>query len=197
MFDVLFICNFQMYWMYWVCCRRSLWATTWWRQVYSDLSCPNLLYNSLSRITLLKLKDWLVCIYLTLAYLFGLIMVSLCYCFNLINEHDVIIYDTMMLSRWCSCDNLGDSDCFLSTSPWWPIWGVAARDNSATMRVEWDALSWLIRGTRGVVGFAVGLSMESRHSTCSVEVGCRGSWFSFISHPSFGEMCCVYKTGET
>jgi hypothetical protein len=25
-------------------------------------------------------------------------MVSLCYCFNLINEHDVIIYDTMMLS---------------------------------------------------------------------------------------------------
>jgi hypothetical protein len=51
----------------------------------------------------LKLKDWLVCIYLTLVYLFGLIMVSLCYCFNLINEHDVIIYDTMMLS-WCgSC----------------------------------------------------------------------------------------------
>jgi hypothetical protein len=26
-------------------------------------------------------------------------MVSLCYCFNLINEHDVIIYGTMMLSR--------------------------------------------------------------------------------------------------
>jgi hypothetical protein len=25
-------------------------------------------------------------------------MVSLCYCFNLINEHDVIIYDMMMLS---------------------------------------------------------------------------------------------------
>jgi hypothetical protein len=49
----------------WLCCRRSLWATTWWRQVSSDLSCPTLLYNSLSRITLLKLKDWLVCIYLT------------------------------------------------------------------------------------------------------------------------------------
>jgi hypothetical protein len=76
-----------------------------------------LTYNSLSRITLLKLKDWLVCIYLVLVYLFGLIMVSLCYCFNLINEHDVIIYDTMMLSLWCSCDNLGDSGCFLSTSP--------------------------------------------------------------------------------
>jgi hypothetical protein len=37
--------------------------------------------------------------YLTLVYLFGLIMVSSCYCLNLINEHDVIIYDTMMLSR--------------------------------------------------------------------------------------------------
>jgi hypothetical protein len=52
----------------------------------------------MSRIILLKLKDSLVCIYLTLVYLFGLIMVSLCYCFNLINEHDVIIYDKMMLS---------------------------------------------------------------------------------------------------
>jgi hypothetical protein len=30
---------------------------------------------------------------------FWVIMVSLFYCFNLINEHDVIIYDTMMLSR--------------------------------------------------------------------------------------------------
>jgi hypothetical protein len=88
----------------WVCCQISLWATTWWRQVSSDLSCPTLLYNALSRITLLKLKDWLVCTYLTLVYLFGLIMVSLCYCFNLINEHDVIIYDTTMLSRWGSCD---------------------------------------------------------------------------------------------
>jgi hypothetical protein len=88
----------------WVCCRRSLWATTWWRQVSSDLSCPTLLYNSMSRITLLKLKDLLVCIYLTLVYLFGLIMVSLCYCFNLINEHDVIFYDIMMLSRWGSWD---------------------------------------------------------------------------------------------
>jgi hypothetical protein len=88
----------------WVYCRRSLWATTWWRQVSSDLSCPTLLYNSLPRITLLKLKVWLVCIYLILVYLFGLIMVSLCYCLNLINEHDVIFYDTMMLSRWGSCD---------------------------------------------------------------------------------------------
>jgi hypothetical protein len=88
----------------WVCCWRPPWATTWWRQVSSDLSCPTLLYNSLSCITLLKLKDWLVCIYLTLVYLFGLILVSLCYGLNLINEHDVIFYDTMMLSRWGPCD---------------------------------------------------------------------------------------------
>jgi hypothetical protein len=101
----------------WVCCRRSLWATTWWRQVFSDLSCPTLLYNSLPRITLLKPKDWLVCISLTLVYLFGLIMVSLCYCLNLINEHDVIFYDTMMLSRWGSYDSLGDSGSLLIASP--------------------------------------------------------------------------------
>ena len=87
-----------------VCCRRSLWATSWWRQVSSYLLCPTILYNSLSCITLLKLKDWLVCISLILVYLFGLIMVNLCYCFNLINEHDVIFYDTMMLSRWGPCD---------------------------------------------------------------------------------------------
>ena len=88
----------------WVCCWRPPWATTWWRQVFLDLLCPTILYNSLSRITLLKLKDWLVCISLTLVYLFGLIMVSLCYCLNLINEHYVIFYDTMMLSRWGPCD---------------------------------------------------------------------------------------------
>jgi hypothetical protein len=48
-----------------------------------------------------------------------------------------------------------------------------------------------------VVGFAVGLSMGSGHSTCSVEAGCRGSRFGFVSHPSFGNMYCVYQTGET
>jgi hypothetical protein len=31
-------------------------------------------------------------------------MVSLCYCFNLINEHDAIFYDTMMLSLRGSYD---------------------------------------------------------------------------------------------
>jgi hypothetical protein len=30
---------------------------------------------------------------------FGLFWLALCYCFNLINEHDVSIYDMMMLSR--------------------------------------------------------------------------------------------------
>jgi hypothetical protein len=100
----------------WVSCWRPLWATTWWRQVSSDLSYPTLLYNSLSRITLLKSKDWLVCISLTLVYLCGLIMVSLCNCLNLINEHDVIFYNTMMLSRWGSYDSLGDLGSFLSVS---------------------------------------------------------------------------------
>ena len=63
---------------------------------YFTIHCPALLYW--------KPKDWLVCTYLSLAHLFGLIMVSLCYCLNLINEHDVIYYDTMMLSRWGPCD---------------------------------------------------------------------------------------------
>jgi hypothetical protein len=69
-------------------------------------------FNWSSRITLLKPKDWLVSIYLILVYLFGLLWLALCYCFNLINEHDVNIYDTMMLSRYWSCDTLGDSGCF-------------------------------------------------------------------------------------
>jgi hypothetical protein len=32
---------------------------------------------------------------------------------------------------------------------------MTTRKNSTTMRVEWDALSWLIRGTWGVVDFAI------------------------------------------
>jgi hypothetical protein len=58
-----------------------------------------LLYNSPSHIKLLKPND-LTSLYLPYPCLpFGLIMVSICYCFNLINEQDVNIYDTMMLSR--------------------------------------------------------------------------------------------------
>jgi hypothetical protein len=63
--------------------------------------------NSLSRITLLKPKDWLVCIYLILVYLSRLSWLALWYCFNLINKHDVITYDTMMLSRWYYRDTQG------------------------------------------------------------------------------------------
>jgi hypothetical protein len=53
--------------------------------------------------------------------------------------------------------------------------------------VVWDALSWLIRGTRGVVCFAVVPSMGSGHSTSSVEARCRGSFvlLSLIT-PSVG-----------
>jgi hypothetical protein len=36
---------------------------------------------------------------------------------------------------------LGDSGCFMSTSPQGPVLGVTTRDNSAAMRVEWDTLS--------------------------------------------------------
>jgi hypothetical protein len=141
---------------------RRPWASVWWRQMSSDLSCPTLLYNSLTR-----------------------------------NEHDVIIYDTMMLSRWGSCDYLRGLRLFPKYLSVRTCLGVTTRDNSATIRVEWDALIWLIRGTRGVVGFVVGPSMGSGHSTCSAEAGYRGSWFGFVSHPSFGEKYCVYQTGET
>jgi hypothetical protein len=73
------------------------------------------IYNTFSHITLFKPKDWLVYIYLSL-FTFWVIMVSLCYCFNLINEHDVNIYETMMLSRWWYCDILGGS-CHFSWVP--------------------------------------------------------------------------------
>jgi hypothetical protein len=49
-------------------------------------------------------------------------------------------------------------------------------ENSATMRVVWDTLSWLIRGTWGVVCFTVMPSVGSGHSTFSAEARCRGSF---------------------
>ena len=80
-----------------------------------------LLYKSLSRITQLKPKDWLA-LYLPCSWLpFGLLWLASCNCFTLINEHDVITYDTMMLSRWWSCDTLGTQ--------------------AVSMRVEWDNLA--------------------------------------------------------
>jgi hypothetical protein len=84
-------------------------------------------------------------------------------------------YDTMMLSQLCFCDTLGDLGHFSEYLSVRTYLGSDTQDNSATMRVEWDALSRLIRGTRGVVGFTVGPSMGFGHSTCSAEAGCRGS----------------------
>jgi hypothetical protein len=37
-------------------------------------------------------------VFIVLDYPFGLLWLASCYCFTLINEHDVITYDTMMLS---------------------------------------------------------------------------------------------------
>ena len=76
-------------------------------------------YNSSSNITLLKPKDWLA-LYLPCPWLpFGLLWLASCYCFTLINEHDVNTYDTM-LSLWLWCwtgDTLGGSSGFSSASP--------------------------------------------------------------------------------
>jgi hypothetical protein len=128
----LVYCSFvfiQMYWMH----DRFVETTSspWFLSVLPKIFLSNnlvkasvlwpimsyLFYNSLSRITQLKPKDWLA-LYLPCPWLpFGLLWLASCYYFTLINEHDVNIYDTMMLSRWWSCDTLGDSGCFLSTSP--------------------------------------------------------------------------------
>jgi hypothetical protein len=107
-----------------------------------------------------------------------LLLLVLCYCFTLINEHDENIYDTMILFWYWgwTCDTLGGSGYFPSTSLYGPVRWETTRDNSTTMRVECDALSWSIRGTWGVVGFAVVPSMGSGHSTCSAEAGCLGSF---------------------
>jgi hypothetical protein len=95
----------------WVCCRRSSWATTWWRQVSSDLICPTYFIIHRPALHYWNLRiDKSAFTYPCLP--FGLSWLALCYCFTLINEHDVNIYDTMMLSRWCSCDTLGDSGHF-------------------------------------------------------------------------------------
>jgi hypothetical protein len=88
-----------------------------------------------------------------------------------------ILYDTMMLLWiwWWTYDTKGDSGCFPSTSPQGHVRWMTTRESSTTIRVVWYALSWLIRGTWGIVGFVVMPSMESGHSTCSAEAGCRGS----------------------
>jgi hypothetical protein len=57
---------------------------------------------------------------------------------------------------------------------------MTTQENSTTMRVVWDALSWLFKGTWGVLCFTVVPSMGSRHNTCSAEAGCRGSFILLL-----------------
>jgi hypothetical protein len=94
------------------------WASVWWRQVSFDLLCP--IYFIIHQPAYHdQPKDWLA-LYLPCPCLpFGLLWLAFCYCLNLINEHDVTSYDTILLSwLYCwSCDTLGGSGCFLSTSP--------------------------------------------------------------------------------
>jgi hypothetical protein len=77
------------------------WASVWWRQVPSDLLC--LIYFIIHQPAYHdQPKDWLA-LYLPCPWLsFGLLWLASCYCFTLINEHDVNTYDTM-LSLWLWC----------------------------------------------------------------------------------------------
>jgi hypothetical protein len=95
-----------------------LWASVWWRQVSSDPLCP--IYFIIHCPAYYEQpKDWLA-FYLPGPWLpFGLLWLDSCYCFTLINEHDVNTYDTM-LSLWLWCwtdDTLGGSSGFSSASP--------------------------------------------------------------------------------
>jgi hypothetical protein len=93
---------------------RRPWASVWWRQVSSDLLCP--IYFIIHQPAYHdQPKDWLA-LYLPCPWLpFGLLWLASCYCFTLINEHDVNTYDTM-LSLWLWCwtgDTLGGLERFL------------------------------------------------------------------------------------
>jgi hypothetical protein len=94
------------------------WASVWWRQVSSNLLSP--IYFIIHQPTYHdQPKDWLA-LYLPCPWLpFGLLWLDSCYCFTLINEHDVNTYD-MMLSLWLWCwtgDTLGGLSGFSSASP--------------------------------------------------------------------------------
>ena len=123
-------------------CRRCPWAATWWRQVSSVPLCPTYFIIHCPAYYE-QPKDWLA-FYLPYPCLpFGLSWLALCWCFTLINEHDVNTYDTM-LSLWLWCwtgDTLWGSSGFSSASPQGPVRWTTVRENSATMRVVWDALS--------------------------------------------------------
>jgi hypothetical protein len=97
-------------------------------------------------------KDWLAFVIHVLVYLFGLdyYCLVLYYCSTLINEHDenyqwyaVLPSFIMMLYLWPS----RGLERFLECLSVRPVCWMTARENSATMRVEWGALSWIIRGS--------------------------------------------------
>jgi hypothetical protein len=94
------------------------WASVWWRQLSSDPLCP-IYFIIHCPVYYEQHKDWLA-FYLSCPWLpFGLLWLDSCYCFTLINEHDVNTYDTMLsLWLWCrTSDTLGDSSDFSSASP--------------------------------------------------------------------------------
>jgi hypothetical protein len=80
----------------------------------------HLLYNSSTQPAYHDQPKDLLALYLPCPWLpFGLLWLASCYCFTLINEHDVNTYDTM-LSLWLWCwtgDTLGGSSGFSSASP--------------------------------------------------------------------------------
>jgi hypothetical protein len=100
----------QAFWVLWG--WRS-WASVWWRQV--SFLWPIMSYLLIIHCPALlnwNLRIWLA-LYLSCPWLpFGLLWLASCYCFTLINEHDVNIHETMVLSRWWYCDTLGGSGLF-------------------------------------------------------------------------------------
>jgi hypothetical protein len=86
----------------WLYYRRSSWATTWWRQVSSDLSCPIYFIIHCIAVHYWKLKDWLVYIYLSLLT-FWVIMVSfMLFLYFNINMMWILWYDDVisMMFLW-------------------------------------------------------------------------------------------------
>jgi hypothetical protein len=94
------------------------WASVWWRQVSSDPLYP-IYFIIYCPAYYEQPKDWLA---FSLPYPWlpvGFLWLDSCYCFTLINEHDMNTYD-MMLSLWLWCwagDTLGGSSGFSSASP--------------------------------------------------------------------------------
>jgi hypothetical protein len=159
-----------------VCCRRLPWAVTLWRQVSSDPLCPTYFiihcpaYHD-------QPKDWLVFSFSCPWLSFGnwLLWLESCYCLILINEHheNILWYDDVILDMmmnlwyfrglWLFPEYLSVRTCSLDDHP----------RKQYNHDGGWDTLSWLIRGTWGVVGFAVVPSIGSGHSTCSAKAVCQ------------------------